>query len=227
MNRTKLVLRNSMQILNEDGGIALFKHALWFVRKSLFLFQRYDIYETSLNADVPIIQCDIDGLEVKMITTPEEVDKLLYDGFPPSKFSRDKEIINKGAILFFALVGKELVHVTQVFIGIKAHEIYPFSFAMQCGHTIGLAGRTIPKYRRRGIHVYTRFKALQYLRARGFFRAWDVQNGDVAARNAVLKLGYYFWGNGYYLRLLSLLIIKWTKPKSPLASRSVKCSWGI
>lgn len=225
INRIWQLVSKAKLILREDGFLSLFKNILLFLKRSSFSYLSFDIYESAL--DPPHITCEVDGLTVRVITRLEEIAQLSYEGFLPSKSSRDKEIINKGAILFFALVGKELVHVTQVFIGIKAHEIYPFSFAMQCGHTIGLAGRTIPKYRRRGIHVYTRFKALQYLRARGFFRAWDVQNGDVAARNAVLKLGYYFWGNGYYLRLLSLLIIKWTKPKSPLASRSVKCSWGI
>ena len=215
-------MSKAKRILHEEGLLVLFKRLLLSLTNYLFSYLSFDIYESAL--DPLHMTVEVDNLTIRVITREEEVDHLPYEDFYPSKSSRDKEIVNKGAILFCAFVGNELAHVTQVFIGRKAHEIYPLSFAMQYGHTVGLAGFTAPKYRRKGIHVYTRSKALQYLRSKGFSKAWDVQNGNIAARNAVLKVGYYFWGKSYRLRLLSLLNIEWIKPKSRLASRHMHYS---
>ena len=212
-------------ILHEEGRLALFRRVLLFLKERLCSYSSYNIYESAL--DPSPVTCKVNNLAIRIITSPEEIarlesDQLVAEGF---NFSRDKEIVNKGAILFCAFAGKGLAYVTQVFIGRRAHEIYPFSFAMQYGHTIGLAGFTAPKYRRQGIHLYTRTKALQYLREKGISRAWDVQNKDnMAARNAVLKLGYYLWGEGHRLRLLSRLIVEWVKPKSRAANCHMRCS---
>lgn len=218
-------MSRAKRILHEEGLLVLFKKLLLFLTHCFFSLLRFDIYESAL--DPPPMTCEVDNLTIRVITSEKELDNLSYKGFYPSKSSRDKDIVNKGAILFSAFVGNELVHVTQVFLGRRAHEIYPLFFAMQYGHTVGLAGFTIPKYRKKGIYVYTRSKVLQYLREKGFSRAWDVQNGNIAARNAVLKLGYYFQGKGYRLRLLSLFTIEWTKSKSQLASRRIHCSLNL
>lgn len=207
--------------------MVLFKKLLLFLTPCFFSLLRFDIYESAL--DPPPMTCGVDDLTIRVITRPEEIaqlesDQLIAEGI---KISRNKELLSMDAILFCAFVGNELAHVTHVFISRRAHEIYPLSFAMQYGHTVGLAGRTAPKYRRKGLYVYTRSNALQYLREKGFSRAWDVQNGNIAARNAVLKLGYHFWGKGYGLRLLSLFTIEWTKPKSQLASRRIHCSLNL
>ena len=214
-------------ILHENGFLALLRSLILYLTHYFFLLLRFDIYESTL--DPPPIKCDVDDLTIRIITHPEELTPLeskylVAEGF---KISRNGKMLSMDAIMFCAFVGDELVHVTYAFVDKKAHERYPLSFAMQYGHTVGLSGRTAMKYRRKGIYAYTRVKALEYLRMHGFCKAWDVQNGDVAARNAVLKVGYYFWGNGYRLRLLSIFIIEWTNPKSALSSRSIKCSWSI
>lgn len=213
-------------ILREEGFPALCKRLLLFLKQFLFSYSSYNILESTLNS--PDVTCEVVDLAIRVITRPDEINHLSYDGLYPSKFSRDKEIVNKGATLFYAFVGKELAHVTQVFIGRKAHKSYPFSFAMPYGHTVGLAAFTAPKYRRTGIHLYTRFKVLQYLREQGVSRAWDVQNKDnIAARDSLVKLGYYLWGGGARLRLLSLLTIEWTRPKSRVASRRIRCALNL
>lgn len=224
INRIGQLMSKAKRILHEEGFLALFKRLLLFLKKSLFLYYDFDIYESAL--DPPHMTCEVDDLTIRVITRPEEIDQLESDQLVAEgiRISRNKEVLSMGAILFCAFVGKELAHVTEVFIGRRAHEIYPLSRAMQYGYTVGLAGRTAPKYRRKGINVYARSKVLQYLREKGISRAWDVQNGNIAARNAVLKLGYYFWGKGYRLRLLSLLTIEGTKPKQRHASRRIACS---
>lgn len=224
INRIGQLMSKEKRILHEEGLWALFKGLLLSFKNGLFYYSSFDIYESVL--DPPYMMCKADDLTIRVITRPDEIDQLESDQLIAEgiKIPRSKEVLTMGGILFCAFIGKELAHATYVFIGRRVHEIYPLSFAMQYRHTVGLAGRTAPKYRRKGIHAYTRSKALQYLREKGFSRAWDVQNGDIAARNAVIKLGYYFWGNGYRLRLALLLTIEWTKPKSRLASRRIRCS---
>jgi GNAT superfamily N-acetyltransferase len=224
INRIGQLMIRAKWISHEKSLLILFKKLLLALRYYLFSYSSFDIYESVL--DPPHMTCKVDNLTIRVITRPEEIAPLESDQLIAESIniSRDKEVLCMGAILFCAFVGNELAHVTQVFIGRRAHEIYPLSFTMQYGHTVGLAGFTAPKYRRKGLYVYTRSNALQYLKENGFSRAWDVQNGSIAARNAVLKLGYYFWGKGYRLRLLSLFTIEWTKPKSQLASRRIHCS---
>jgi len=223
--RVGQLLSRAKLILHEEGRLALFRRVLLFLKERLCSYSSYNIYESTL--DPLPVTCQVEDLTIRVVTCAEEIaqvesDQLVAEGF---NFSRDKEIVNKGAILFYAFVGNKLVHVAQVFISKRAHESYPFSFAMPFGHTVGLAGFTAPDYRRRGIHLYTRAKALQYLKEKGLSRAWDVQNKDnVAVRNSVVKLGYYLWGEGCRLRLLSRLTLEWTRPKSRVASRHIRCS---
>ncbi|MFC1988437.1 GNAT family N-acetyltransferase [Chloroflexota bacterium] len=165
-----------------------------------------------------------------MITRVEEIDQIESEQMVDEGFDipRDREILDKRAILFGAFVGTELVHVTQVFVGKEAHEIYPLSFAMPYGHTVGMAVFTAPEYRRKGIHLYTRTKVLRYLKESGVSRAWDVQEKDnEAARNSIMKLGYYMWGEGCRLRFLYLFTIEWTIPKSPTVSRKARFSMNV
>jgi len=211
-------------ILHEEGSLALFKALLLFFRNLLLTYASHNIYESTL--DAPIIPPKVSNLTLRVITSPEEVDHLSGEGFEPSRLSLYKKQINEGGILFCAFAGEELAHVCMVCIGRRIDEVYPYSFARQYGHTIGLGAFTAPTYRRKGIHVYTRSKVFQYLREKGISRAWDVQYKDnIAARNAILKLGYYLWGEGHYLRVLSLVKFEWINPKSRVARFRMRCSW--
>lgn len=220
ISRIRLLSDRARLALREEGFLPLCRKAILF---PLCSYTCDNIYESTL--DPPEITCGVDGLSIRMITRMDEIEQLeseqsVDEGFD---FARDKEIVSKGAVLFCAFVGNELAHITQVFIGTVAHRIYPFSFAMQ--HTVGLATFTAPKYRRRGIHLWTRSKALEYLKRKKISRAWDVQDKDnIALRDSLVKLGYYLWGYGYRLRLLSLLTLEWTLPKIPGGIVHTHCS---
>ena len=209
IGKTRLLPDRARLALHEEGFLSLCRKSLLFL---LCSYTCNNIYESTL--DPPEVTCGVSDLTIKMITRQEEIEQLeseqlVDEGFG---FARDKEIVSKGAVLFCAFVGSELAHITQVFIGTAAHRIHPFSFAMQ--HTVGLAAFTAPKYRRKGIHLWTRSKALEYLKQKKISKAWDVQDKDnIAVRDSLVKLGYYLWGYGYRLRLLSLLTLEWTVPK--------------
>ncbi len=217
-------INQAKQVLYKEGFLALAKRLLLFLKHLLFSYSSFNILESTL--DSPDITCQVKDLTIRMISSLEELDQLeseqpIDNGFD---IPRDKEILSMGAILFSAFAGKELAHVTQVFIGKTAHEIYPFSFAMPYGHTVAMAAFTAPSYRRKGISAYTHSKVLKYLKEKGVSRAWDIQNKDnIAARDSLLKIDYYLWGEACRLRLLSLLTIEWTRPKSPGVSRRMRC----
>lgn len=222
--RIILLFCRSDQILREEG--------LWVLLKKsgccLFSCKSYHIYESTLQP--PQFTPKVDNIDIRIITSPDEIEqiesaRLISAGFD---FERDKEIVSKGAVIFYAFSGEDLAHVTQVFVGREAHDIYPFSFVMPYGHTAGLAAFTSPKRRNEGIHLYTRLRALQFLKEEGYAKAWDVQEKDnEAARNSVMKLGYYLWGEGSRLKLLSLYTIEWTVPKSPTVSRKTRFSLSL
>ena len=216
------------QVLHEEGSLALSKQFLLFLKHLLVSYSSHNILESTL--DSPDVTCQVKNLTLRMITSLEELDRLeseqpVDDGFD---IKRDREILDKGAILFGAFAGKELAHITQVFIGRMAHEIYPFSFAMPYGHTVAMAAFTAPKYRRKGISAYTHSKALQYLKEQGISRAWDIQNKDnIAARDSLLKIEYYLWGEACRLRLLSLVTFEWARPKSQVLPRQIRCTLNL
>ncbi len=227
--RVKQRLSKARLILREEGRLALFKKALVSLKQALCLYSCYNIYESAL--DAPPVACKVNDLVLKLVTSEKEFeqignDYLIGEGF---NIARDKELLRLGAVLYCAFIGNELIHVTQIFVSRRAHKIYPFSFAMPFGHTVGLAAFTTPNYRRKGCHAYTRSKALQYLREKGSSRAWDVQNKDnIAVRDSVIKLGYYLWGEGCRLRSFSRFTLEWTRPKMPGASRRTRflLRWG-
>ena len=212
-------------ILHEEGYLALFKKALVFLKRALWSYSCRNIYESALAA--PPVACKVNDLVLKLVSSQKEFaqienDYLIGEGF---NIARDKEILRLGAVLYCAFVGNELVHVTQIFIGREAHEIYPFSFAMPFGHTVGLAWFTAPKYRREGIHVYTQSRVLQYLRQKGLSRAQGVLNKDnIAIRDSLIKIDYYLYDEGCRLRLFSRFTLEWTRPKMPGVSRRTRFS---
>ncbi len=217
-NRAKTISRR-------EGRLALLRQGLLFARQAVASYSVGNIFQSDL--DPPEMECHIKDLTVNMISTLEELAPLEKDPSVGNGFDmpRNRQLIEMGSVLFCTFAGGELAHVTQVLIGEEAHHSYPFSFAMPPGDTVGLAGYTAPRYRRQGIHLYTRVRALRYLKKQGLRHAWDVQNKDnAAARRAVLKLGYYLRGEGCRLRALSRFTLEWTRSSRWGIPRRVRLS---
>jgi hypothetical protein len=169
----------------------------------------WNIFEKELNDN--IIVDDLNNVEILRITkvnqiTELESDELLEAGFG---FLRDKELIVNGCTLFYTFIEGILAHVTHVFVGPNAHKLHPLNFAMEPEKKIvGLAAFTHPFYRRKGLHLYTRSKVFNFLQEEGYNHVWDVQNRDnVPVKKSVLKIGYYLWGAGYRINLLTFIFV--------------------
>jgi hypothetical protein len=180
------------------------------IRNSILVRIDFEVYEFSLGlaSDYPIpekisIESVTDIMRIDELATPS----LVQAGFD---FERDKKIVRRGGVLFYAKVNGELAHVTQIFSGKRAHRLYPLHFAMEYGHTVGLATFTAPNFRRMGIHTAVRQTVLSYLTKEGYKKAWDVQdaNHNKAISKSILKMGYILWGRGIRLTIFKCLIIE-------------------
>jgi len=216
------------QVLHEEGFLALSKQFLLLLKDLIFAYASYEIWVNTMEADK--VSCDVDDLTIRIVTTVEEVEQIATDELTTQgfNFSRDKEIVNIGAVLLYAFVSEELAHITQAFISRAAHKIYPFSFAMPYGQIVGLPTFTALKHRRKGIHIYTRTCVFKYLKEKGVSRACSIINSyNMPMRNSMIKMGFCLWAEACRLRLLSLVTFEWTRPKLRGVSRQIRCTLNL
>lgn len=205
-------------IFHQQGFLSYFKYMAAFFARLLFVYGSCYIYENRL--DGLSIAPKLDNLTLRLISISEEFQQLLAEGFDFSSYpdiQLCRKRLSRGAIAFFAFVGKELVHATWVATSRKAKgDFHPYP--VEYGHTACVgATMTTPKYRRKGINVYVHSEIFRYLREKGLSKAVIAINKDnIAAQNSQAKLGSNRWGNGYYIRLLYFPNFMWTKPKMNL-----------
>ena len=204
-------------LFNRGKGVFYEEGFLSLIKRSLFAYSTIDLWENNL--DSHSITCKVDNLKLKIITELEEFDELLSDGFDFSWYEMSipqcRERLSKGAILFLALVGKEVSHVSWVGMTKRTHGGF-YSFPMDYEHEAGIGGTmTNPKYLRKGIYTWVYSQIFQYLREKGYLRAiFEVHKDNISAQKAQAKLNSTIWGEGHYLRLLFLVNFRWIKLKS-------------
>lgn len=170
----------------------------------------YEVYEFSLGLanHYPIAE----KISIESVTDIERINNLATPSLVKAgfDFERDKKIVSGGGVVFYAKMNGELAHVTQIFSGKRAHRLYPLHFAMDYGHSVGLATFTAPNFRRMGIHTAVRQTVLSYLTKQGYEKAWDVQDAyhNNAISKSILKIGYTLWGKGFRLTIFKCLIIE-------------------
>ena len=204
-------------LFNKGKRVFYEEDFLFLIKRSLFAYSTIDLWENNL--DSHSVTCKVNNLRLKIITELEEFDELLSDGFDLSWYEMSiqqcRERLSKGTILFLALVGKEVSHVSWVGTTKRTHGDF-YSFPIDYEHEAGIGGTmTNPKYRRKGIYTWVYSKIFQYLREKGYLRAvFEVHKDNISAQKAQAKLNSTIWGEGHYLRLLFLVNFRWIKLKS-------------
>jgi len=214
-------LTRGKQILHEEGLLSFFKHAASFLLYLLFVYSVRDVYERRLDDsdDMPIIPCKVDNVALRTITCLEEFDKLLSEGLDLSWYEMSiqqcKERLGKGAILFCALVGKEVAYVSWAGTSKKTHgDFYASPIDYEYEASIG-GTMTVPKQRGKGIHTWASSSIHQYLGEKGYSKALvEIHKNNIAARKAQDKLGSKGLFRVFSLRLLSRFNFMWVKPIS-------------
>lgn len=206
-SRIRGLFREGRRILQEEGFLTLCKCVL-------FSHSTVPLWENVLNG--PIVACNVDNLALRIITCLEEFDELLTEGLDLSWYEMSlqqcKERLGKEAILFCALLNRDVAHISWVGTTRKSHGDF-YCYPIDYGHEASVGGTmTSPKYRGKGIYTYTYSQIFQYLREKGYSKSvFEIDKDNIAVQKAQAKLGSKILGEGHHIRLL-LLNFRWVRP---------------
>ncbi len=205
LDRLGILLKKAKVILQEEGVIPFIKRAFSFFRTFLFNYKTCYIYENTL--DGPRFTPKTQDVNLKILSTPQELDELIANGFDLSyqDINDLKKKISQGAIPFCAFVKQDLAHITWVALAEESkREIDPFPFKIDWQNEAcsGLSGTT-PNYRRMGIYSYVYSEIFRFLkekrRSKDKFR---IDKDNIASHNALVKLGSEIYAEGRTLKVL-------------------------
>lgn len=201
--------------LYREGFLSFSKSMLCFFTRLLLSHSVIYLYENSLaGARIP---CEVDGLTLRVITSPEEFDKLLVRGGDLPWYrvgiKQCRKRLSKGTILFCALIDGEVAHLSWVGVDNRTHgDFHTFLIDYEHEGSIGDSA-TNPRYRRKGIYTYVYSEIFQYIREGGRSKAMiEINKDNMVAQMSQAKLGSNIWGEGHCLRLLLLFNFRWVKP---------------
>jgi len=212
--RIGVLFRKCKNILQREGLFTCIKQIFLFLGKYFFNYGNYYIYENNLNqtVDKENIKTEIQNLELKILSTPEQIDTLNSEGYDINSFgavSLDaedvKKRVNKDMVLFCIFVNKEIAHTTWVALSREAKmnaDYLPYAIDFEneacIGHHV-----TNPKYRRQGHLTYTTYQIHKFFREKGFLRArFSVPTNIIAVQKSEAKLGSRILAKGRYLKIL-------------------------
>lgn len=210
LDRLIPLVRKGKTILREEGVVPFIKQTLLFLISPLFRRETYYIYEKDLNE---LSEFDftpkIQSFTLKIVSTPEQVDELIAEGFDINCYLDAEEIkerISRRAVLFCVFVGKEFAHVTWGALAEKAKkeiDKLPFQVDFQKGEACSGASLTKPEYRGKGIFSYTYSYIFPYLVKQGFVKdKFTISESNISSQKAHAKFSPTITGKGRYLKLL-------------------------
>lgn len=195
-------------ILTREGLLPFIEAAFLFPLRLLANYENLYIYE------LPLTEQRAEGLapaannfKFETISTGQQLRELTARGFDIGiHFVSAEERLNKGAVMFCVFVGKELAHIRWVAATAEAKDSIveiPCRVDFSNGEVYLGWSETVPRYRRKGLLVYTYFEIAKYLRKDGRTKVRAiVEKSNTASRNAHAKLGGRICVEGRYLRLL-------------------------
>lgn len=199
--------------MQTEGLPAFVRRAFLFVVRSFFSYGNYYIYEKTLN-DANELQFTpkIQNCNLKILSTPEEVDELIAEGFHINAYlaiSETKARISRRAILFCVFVGKELAHRSWVTMSNETRmDMLPYAVDFRSEVCLGSTD-TYPKYRGLGIYTYVYSEIYKFLKEKGWSKArFSSRTDNTAVQKAQAKLASRIYARGRYLRLLQRKVWK-------------------
>jgi len=214
MKKIRTLFREAKLILHEEGFLPFLRRAASFSIRQLFLYDSpFYIYEFPLNG--PTFAGRVDDLTLRVITCPEELKRLLTEGFGLSGYTMTieqcRQRLMKGAVLFCAFVDKEFASAGWIGTSKKAARDfyqYPADYTTTAS---GGGSMTVPKFRGRGLSPYIGSETIRYFRENGFSKhVGAIRKDNIASQLAVKKLGPHIMGEGCRLRLLGINF-RWVK----------------
>lgn len=208
--KLKAITRRAVEIVKTEGFLPLVRKGLVLISHYLFTYNEHYLYECNIpkmggNSFAPKINCTY-----RIVSTNQQVDELMSEGFNIidhiTDFADMRQRVNKGVMAVCIIVDHELAHITWVAMTQKAKDAMdelPY-YVDFLNNEVCIGGiLTAPKYRRRGLAIYSRYIATQYLNQLGKTTMRTKVNSDnIASQIFVDKFGERIYAKAQYLRIL-------------------------
>ena len=196
-------------ILQKEGLFAFFVKGVRFLRRCVFIHERYDMYELTLNEPMKFESTPkIQDFAFEIITTSQRLNELVAQGFDFGVHSIGaKKKLDKGALMFCIFVEKELACIHWAAANQEAIDTLVNKIVYRKGFLDNEAYlgwvETNPQYRRLGLSMYVISEKLKLLKTMGKTTGKCIaEKGNLASQKLTIKAGGKLYGKGRYLKIL-------------------------
>ncbi len=207
-DRVDVLFRRAKEILQREGFLSFIRQAFLFLVKFFFSYGNYYLYEKTLNdADEVEFTPKIQNCNLRIISTPEQIDELIAEGFDFSSYSSIENLKNglsKGAILFCVFIGRELAHTSWCAMS-NATAIYDLLFQRMNYQDAGYIGPCNTNYVYRGLRLYPYVlsQICKFLKKKGKSKTLiGASKSNLPSIRGIIKAGFVISGEVRYLKLL-------------------------
>jgi hypothetical protein len=210
------LLRRAKEIFRTEGLLALLRRAFIYLAGYLFRYQRYYLYEHTLEErDEADFLPKTRDFTFKIITTRQQADELAAAGLDfGTRHPNERGSLDNGAVAFCFFINSELAHIGWVAMSQEAkHNADSLPYRVDFAHGQACTGGTWtnPGYRGRGLMVYGYFKRFKFLCEKGFKSSRNaVAVGNIASNRVQAKFGPKVYSRGRYLKILRWVFWKET-----------------
>ena len=195
-------------VLQSEGLVPLLRRGFAFLVDYFFKYETLYLYEYTMKerneADfMPKVQ----NFTFQVVSTNQQANELAANGFDLRSFSiYARRRLDKGAIAFCILIGRELVHIGWVAMTEEAKNTFePFPYRVDFLNKEACTGGTItiPKYEGKGLMTYGYYKRFQFLKEKGIVTSRNtVAVSNIASQKVHAKFGPKIYAKVYYLKVL-------------------------
>jgi hypothetical protein len=201
-----LYLRSNF-ILKQEGFLPLLTRGFVFFSEYFLHFGTFFLFEDTPDKEDSVYNIPpFDDISVQIISTSEHADRLAAAGFDIRAITISaKEKLDKGAIAFCIFVGEEFAHIGWLAMSQHAKDAfgpYPYHVDFLNAEACIVHGMTLPKYRSKGITVYSKYLRLKYLGEKGIVIVRSI--GDIrntAIQRVADKIGARRYAKGRYVKI--------------------------
>ena len=187
-NTLSALFIRAKDIWQKEGLISLLRRGRTFLAQRTFRYGTYYLYEHTIRErNEADFMPKIKEYTFKIVHTNQETDELATKGFDFGSYSYlVRRNLDKGAIAFCVFVGRELAHIGWVALtqeAMDSFEPYPYHVDFLNGEACTGGVLTVPKYRKKGLHIFIQFKRFQFLRERGIRASRSsIATGNITAQ---------------------------------------------
>jgi len=195
-------------VLQEEGLIPLITKGFAFLQGYFFQYSTFYLYEyTMKERNETDFMPRLQNFTFQIVSTNEQADELAANGIELSSLLIDaRRHLDRGAVAFCILVGREIAHMGWVAMTEEAkNSLTPYPFEVDFSNRQAFTGGTVtlPKYRGKGLMAYGYYKRLQFLRERGITTSRNVvSTSNLISQRVHAKFNPKIYAKARYLKIL-------------------------